>query len=81
VAWELIFMLLILKIPLVYMCLVVWWAVRSEPVPEEPAMLVPVARDPWSPRRFDPQTPRQPPRGPERRPHARRQAARASMRR
>jgi hypothetical protein len=30
--WELIFMVLILKIPLVYVCWVVWWAIRAEPV-------------------------------------------------
>jgi len=30
--WELIFMLLVLKIPLVYVCWVVWWAIRAEPV-------------------------------------------------
>jgi hypothetical protein len=37
--WELIWMLVILKIPVVYLCLVVWWAIRSEPKPLEPAML------------------------------------------
>ena len=31
-------MLVILKIPVVYLCLVVWWAIRSEPRPPEPAM-------------------------------------------
>jgi hypothetical protein len=30
-AWEAIFMLVILKIPLVYLAVVVWWAVRAEP--------------------------------------------------
>jgi hypothetical protein len=30
-AWELIFMLLILKIPIVYLGLVVWYAIRAEP--------------------------------------------------
>jgi hypothetical protein len=30
--WELIFMVLILKIPLVYVCWVVWWAIKAEPV-------------------------------------------------
>ena len=30
-AWELIFMLLILKIPLVYLGFVVWYAIRAEP--------------------------------------------------
>ncbi len=34
--WEVIFLLLILKIPLVYLCAVVWWAVRAEPAPPEP---------------------------------------------
>jgi hypothetical protein len=37
--WELIFMMLILKIPIVYLCLVVYWAVKSEPQPPEPALL------------------------------------------
>ncbi|HEV8248748.1 MAG TPA: hypothetical protein VGQ15_02130 [Gaiellaceae bacterium] len=35
---EVIFMLVILKIPVVYLCLVVWWAVRAEPRPPEPAL-------------------------------------------
>jgi hypothetical protein len=39
VVWEFIFMIVILKIPIVYLCLVVWWAVRSEPEPLEPALL------------------------------------------
>jgi|SRR5471030_740915 len=30
-AWELIFMLLILKIPMVYLGFVVWYAIRAEP--------------------------------------------------
>ncbi|HUB76264.1 MAG TPA: hypothetical protein VL977_04360 [Solirubrobacteraceae bacterium] len=29
--WELIFMLLILKIPMVWIGWVVWWSVRAEP--------------------------------------------------
>jgi hypothetical protein len=37
--WELIWMLIILKVPVVYLCLVVWWAVRAKPVPLEPALL------------------------------------------
>jgi hypothetical protein len=32
-AWELIFMMLILKIPLVYLGFVVWFAIRAEPEP------------------------------------------------
>lgn len=35
---EVIFMLVILKIPVVYLCAVVWWAVRAEPLPPEPAV-------------------------------------------
>jgi hypothetical protein len=38
--WEAIFLLLVLKIPIVYLCLVVWWAIRAEPRPEEGAALV-----------------------------------------
>jgi hypothetical protein len=33
VVWEAIFFLLILKIPVVYLALVVWWAVRAKPAP------------------------------------------------
>jgi hypothetical protein len=31
VVWEIVFMLVILKIPVVYVCWVIWWAVKSEP--------------------------------------------------
>jgi hypothetical protein len=52
--WELVWMLLILKIPIIYLGLVVWWAVRAEPAPLEPALLPVVAEiDPkpgWQPR-------------------------------
>jgi hypothetical protein len=45
--WELIFLMVILKIPIVYLCLVVWWAIRAEPRPEEhAAVTVAVAPDP-----------------------------------
>ncbi|MBA3347688.1 MAG: hypothetical protein H0T13_03920 [Actinobacteria bacterium] len=37
--WELVFMLVILKIPVVYLCAVVWWAIRSEPRPLAGAQL------------------------------------------
>ena len=43
--WELIWMLVILKIPVVYLCVVVWWAIRAKPLPLEPA-LKPVASEP-----------------------------------
>jgi hypothetical protein len=32
-AWELIFMMLILKIPIAYLCFVVWYAIKAEPEP------------------------------------------------
>jgi len=35
--WELIFLMLVLKIPIAYLCLVVWWAVKAEPKPLEGA--------------------------------------------
>ena len=60
--WEAIFMLLVLKIPLIYLGFVVWWAIRAEPRPEEPAALVPAITD--TPPGTEPQLPR----GPRRRP-------------
>lgn len=46
--WEAIFLLVILKIPIVYLCCVVWWAVKSEPAPPEPLepAVVPVPHEP-----------------------------------
>jgi hypothetical protein len=31
--WEILFVLVILKIPVAYVCWVIWWAVRAEPEP------------------------------------------------
>jgi hypothetical protein len=39
VVWEAIFLLVVLKIPIVYLCIVVWWAVKAEPRPEDGAAL------------------------------------------
>jgi hypothetical protein len=40
-------MLVILKIPVVYLCGVVWWAIRAEPLPPDGAAhLVPVPTEP-----------------------------------
>ncbi len=61
--WEIVFLMLILKIPIVYLGLVVYYAIKAEPRPEEGAAVT--ARlendDPdsgWSrrlhPRRFRP---------------------------
>ncbi len=46
--WETIFLLVVLKIPIVYLCVVVWWAVRSEPSPPEPLepAVVPAPHEP-----------------------------------
>jgi hypothetical protein len=57
-------MMLILKLPIVYLILVVYWAVRAEPKPPEPAML-PVAPAP-DPQRPSPWVARRPPRRPPR---------------
>lgn len=54
-------MLVVLKIPVVYLCAVVWWAVRAEPQPPEgaprPAVPVPAAPAPpacgWRRRRLE----------------------------
>ena len=35
--WELVFLMVILKIPIVYLGLVVWYAIKAEPDPEEGA--------------------------------------------
>ena len=35
--WEIVFLLVILKIPIVYLCVVIWYAIRAEPKPEAPA--------------------------------------------
>jgi len=35
--WELVFLMVILKIPIVYLCWIVVYAIRAEPSPEEGA--------------------------------------------
>jgi len=50
--WEAIFMLVILKIPLVYLGIVLWWAIRPVPGPphggEEAGVLAPLAPCGWN---------------------------------
>jgi hypothetical protein len=65
-AWELVFMMLVLKLPIAYLIGVVWWAVRAAPDPYEPAALIPAEPKPeplrpctWRAHRRRPQ-----PRGP-----------------
>jgi hypothetical protein len=47
--------MLIMKIPIIYLCWVVYWAIKSEPRPEQPAPLVVAGDDsdpnPWRPTR------------------------------
>jgi hypothetical protein len=84
-AWEAIFMLLVLKIPLVYLGLVVWWAIRAEPEAgdgHEPVRsLVPLAPCGWDEWRQRPRLSHRVPR-PFRpiAPHARRLVAEAEAR-
>jgi hypothetical protein len=63
--WEIIWMLIILKIPVIYLSCVVWWAIRSVPEPLEPALKTapvdPERRPGW---RFARLRPRRPGRGP-----------------
>jgi hypothetical protein len=84
---ELVFMLVVLKLPVVYLCCVVWWAIRAEPRPEEGAAtrvaVEPEPPCPWWRRRaalrHSPRGGRQ--RGPSRGPvHSARAAARAEAR-
>jgi len=61
-AWEAIFMLVVLKIPVIYLASVVWYAVRAEPEPAgggggEAGVLAPVGPcgwDAWKRRRPTP---------------------------
>jgi hypothetical protein len=35
--WEIVFLMVILKIPIVYLCVVVYYAIKAEPKPEDGA--------------------------------------------
>ena len=35
--WELVFLMVILKIPIIYLCTVIYYAVKAEPNPEDGA--------------------------------------------
>jgi hypothetical protein len=80
--WELLFMMLILKLPIAYLCYVVYWAIKAEPRPPEPAFL-PVAPEPdperppaWTATRRPPRRPR---RGGPHTPRGSRRAARSPL--
>jgi hypothetical protein len=76
--WEIVFMLVILKIPIVYLCVVVWWAIKAEPTPPDLAEVAVVTDTPpvggtprrrvGRPRPMRPHAPRRggSPRGPDR---------------
>jgi hypothetical protein len=72
-AWELVFMMLVLKLPIAYLCAVVWWAIRAEPEQFEHSALVPATADPdgepcpWRRPSPKPRRPREPVRGRARR--------------
>jgi hypothetical protein len=57
---EIVFMMLVLKLPIIYLAAVVYWAVKAEPRPYEEALL-PVSDGPgpqrWQPRRPGPAGP------------------------
>lgn len=64
--WAVFWLAVVLKIPIVALLLIVWWAIREPPLPEaEDDDKGGSDRDPWHPRRRPPHPPR---RGPHRRP-------------
>jgi len=66
--WELIFLMLLMKLPIVYLIAVVWWAVRAEPRPEEgAAVTVVTGPEAPQPKSSDPRVRGRLPRAP--RPH------------
>jgi hypothetical protein len=78
--FEVLFMMVILKIPIVYLCAVVWWACRAEPEPPEAVRTAAVVTEPeppapWFVRRLLGRGPRRPgPRGGLARRYRRREA-------
>jgi hypothetical protein len=72
-------MMVVLKIPIVYLCLVVYWAVKAEPAPPEPARTrvaePPESHSPWTRPAGRLRPRRGPRRGPERTPTKARRAA------
>jgi hypothetical protein len=50
--WEFVFLMVILKIPVIYLCVVVYWAIKGDRGPAEAARLVArpdvEPRPPWS---------------------------------
>jgi hypothetical protein len=48
--WAFIFLMLIMKVPIVYLGAVIWWAVQ-EPKPADGAAKLAEVPEPWHPRR------------------------------
>jgi hypothetical protein len=62
VGWTLFYMMVVLKIPVIALLLLVWWAVQQEPEPAGGDQRERLRRGPDHPRR--PRRPRPPRRGP-----------------
>jgi hypothetical protein len=78
---EIIFLMLVLKLPILYLIGVVYWAVKAEPPPPEPAVLPATPEpevSPSPPARFRRRGPRRS--GPNRRDGAARRTARVPLR-
>jgi len=73
--WELIFMMLVLKIPIAYLCWIVWWAIKAEPEVGTEGGNEGLAWQPWRPQR-GPRPRRGGPHGSRARPAARSRRAR-----
>ena len=61
--WEIVFVLLILKLPVAYVCWVIWWAVKSEPELGLEGEADGSTWSPWRRRRKGPKPPRNGPHG------------------
>lgn len=68
--WEFVFLMVVLKIPIIYLCLVVYWAVKGDGRPTEPA-IVPATDDSGNPWASRPRRPRIGPHGSPTRRYAR----------
>jgi hypothetical protein len=77
---EIVFLMLVLKLPILYLIGVVYWAVKAEPPPPEPALLpaAPEEEPPLPPPQFRPRAPRR--KGPDRRDRVPRRAVRLPVR-
>jgi hypothetical protein len=75
---EIIFLMLVLKLPILYLIGVVYWAVKAEPPPPEPALLPAAVEEEPPSGHFRPRGPRR--KGPDRRDRAPRRAVRLPVR-